>query len=132
MRLARLPEEVAETRFRSELREAIKILANGGSGSGERSAPGNPQAPRRTPELQPPYTTLIDACVQLAEADVVLAYVRGLKDTSQLASPDEFRQRRAPFNGSWRATSDATTMAVLRVEMALGQVIGTAAPRPRH
>jgi hypothetical protein len=63
MGLARLSEANRQRVVDLAIREAQKELVRIHRGE------NNSQPPRQTPKLQPPYSTLVDACIQLAGAE---------------------------------------------------------------
>ena len=87
MRLARLAEPDRQRVVELSLREAQRALVT------RRRPEGNPQPRGQTPKLRAPYSTVVDGCIQLAGVDVVIAYARQLKNSSDLAVPaNKFKQ----------------------------------------
>jgi hypothetical protein len=80
MQLAELPELDWQRVADLPLRQAMKAMAV-----------GKPQEPTPTPSLSPDYALLVDACILLAGADVVSAYIERLECKNKV-STDRFDQ----------------------------------------
>jgi hypothetical protein len=58
----------------------------------------DPQDPIPTPPLAEPIATLLDVCIQQADAAAVLAYIRGLEEANEVS--------RAKFEEAVRAVQE--------------------------
>ena len=64
---------------------------------------GPPQDPIPRPTLAEPIATLLDVCIQQANAAAVLGYIRGLKEANEV-SPDQFEQAVRAVQQEWGAS----------------------------